>query len=101
VRVGDDAEVLPELGEVPAAAAEDADFGEGMVRAGDGGVELAGHCADEGGFAATVGAEDSDVFAGLDGEVDVVEDVAVAEGYVDVSHLQERVLRGFGGHLIC
>ena len=77
-----------------------------MVRAGKAGlgderVEFAVHGADEGGFAAAVGAEDGDVFAGLDGEVDVVEDVAVAEGYVDVSHLQERVLRGFGGHLIC
>ena len=90
--VGDDAEVFAKLGEVPAGAAEDADFWHGMTGAGNGGVEFAGHGADEGGFAAAVGAEDGDVFAGLDGEVDVVEDNAVAEGYVDVAHVQE-VLR--------
>jgi len=41
------------------------------------------------------------VFAGLDGEVDVVEDVAVAEGYVDVRHFEKGLMRGFDGHLIC
>jgi hypothetical protein len=30
-----------------------------------------------------------------------VEDDAVAEGYVDVSHLEEWGLGGFDGHLIC
>jgi len=84
VGVGDDAEVFAKLGEVPAGAAEDADFWLGMFGARDGGVEFAGHGADERGFAAAVGAEDGDVFSGLDGEVDVVEDIAVAEGYVDV-----------------
>ena len=38
------------------------------------GVALAGDGLDEGGFAAAVGAEDGDVLAGVDGEVDVVED---------------------------
>jgi len=43
------------------------------------------------------------VFAGVDGEVDVVEDVAVAEGDVDVAHSQERLgggSFGAGGHLV-
>ena len=113
VGVGDDSEVVAEFGQVPAAAAEDAHFGAGRAVVGNDGVELAVHGADEGGFAAAVGAEDGDVFAGLDGEVDVVEDNAVAEGYVDVAHVQEvlRTLDRFAGfraglgcyrcHLIC
>jgi hypothetical protein len=42
------------------------------------------------------------VFAGLDGEVDVVEDDAVAQGDADVAHVEE-VLGGSGGrsHVIC
>jgi len=95
--VGDSAEVLAEFGEVPAWAAEDADFHSGL----DDWVQLAVHGADEGGFTATVGAEDGYVFSGLDGEVDVVEDDAVAEGYVDVAHSEKRVVGGFGSHLIC
>jgi hypothetical protein len=79
--------VLAEFGEVPAGAAEDAYFGTGMGGAGDDGVDFAVHGADQGGFAAAVGAEDGDVFAGGDGEVDVVEDDGVAEGYVDVAHV--------------
>ena len=78
---GDYAEALFELGEVPAFAAEDADLV--LVRVDDG-VALAGDGLDEGGFAAAVGAEDGDVLAGGDGEVDVVEDDVVAAGYVDV-----------------
>ena len=76
--VGDDSEVFAEFGEVPAGAAEDADLGAGMAGGRNGGVDFAVHGADEGGFAAAVGAEDGDVFAGLDGEVNVVEDGAFA-----------------------
>ena len=64
-------------------------FVSGLTIAGDG-VALAGDGLDEGGFAAAVGAEDGDVLAGVDGEVDVVEDDVVAAGYVDVSQMQER-----------
>ena len=59
-------------------------------RSWDDGVALAGDGLDEGGFAAAVGAEDGDVLAGVDGEVDVVEDDVVAAGYVDVGQMQER-----------
>ena len=107
--------MVAELGEVPAAAAEDGDLGAGKAGFGDERVEFAVHGADEGGFAAAVGAEDGDVFAGLDGEVDVVQDNAVAEGDVDVLHLKEELrtldrfawfgagIRGcsLGKHVIC
>ncbi len=83
---GDDAEALFEFGEVPAFAAEDADLRFRL----DDGVALAGDGLDEGGFAAAVGAEDGDVLAGVDGEVDVVEDDVVAAGHVDVCQMQER-----------
>ena len=99
--VRDDAEVVAEVGEVPAAAAEDGDFGAGKAGFWDERVELAVHGADEGGFAASVGAEDGDMFAGLDGEVDVVEDDAVAEGDVDVLHPKEWECFGLGKHHIC
>jgi hypothetical protein len=84
----DDAEAAFEFGEVPALAAEDADEGVGEGQ----GVALAGDGFDEGGFAAAVGAEDGDVFAGFDAEGDVVEDDVVAAGYVDVLKFEE------GGH---
>jgi hypothetical protein len=98
--------MLAELSEVPAGAAEDADGRKNTVsvrsvRGGEG-VEFAVHGADEGGFSAAVGAEDGEVFAGADGEVDVVEDDAVAEGDVDVAHDEEVGLGvGVGGHFIC
>src|SRR5258708_40060556 len=82
--------MVAELGEIPAAAAEDSDFRAGKAGFGDERVEFAVHGLDEGGFAAAVGAEDGDVFAGVDGEVDVVEDDVVAAGYVDVGQMQER-----------
>ena len=90
--VGDDSEMFAELGEIPAGATEDGDFRAGLAGfavvsgGGDDGVKLAGHGADEGGLAASIGAEDGDVFAGADGEIDVVEDDAVAECDVDVAH---------------
>ena len=85
---GDNAEAFLELGEVPAAAAEDADLSLGLGNR----VALAGDGFDESGFTAAIGAEDGDVFAGVDGEVDVMEDDVFAAGYVDVRKAQE----GFG-----
>ena len=89
----DDAEALFKLGEVPALAAEDGDVSTRVVgvgvRPGDG-VALAGDGLDEGGLAAAVGAEDGDVLAGGYGEVDVVQDMIVAAGYVDVVEFKER-----------
>src|SRR3982074_1012200 len=82
----DDAEAFFELSEVPAFAAKDADL---RFRCGDG-VTLARNGLDEGGFAAVVGTEDGDVFAGVDGEVDVVEDDVVAARYIDVGQVKER-----------
>jgi hypothetical protein len=83
---GDDAEAFFKFGEVPAFAAEDADFCLGL----DDWVALAGDGLDEGGLAAAVGAEDGDVLAGVDGEVDVVEDDVVAACHVDLGQMQER-----------
>lgn len=85
--VGDDAEVLAELGEVPAMAAEDADVHAGL----DDGIKLAGDGEDERGLAASVGAEDADMLAGADFEVDVVEDGAVAAGDVDLGEGEEGI----------
>jgi len=107
-RFRDDAEVFAELGEVPAGAAEDHYFWPGLGGAGEvgirktgcgglDGVELAVHGADEGGFAAAVGAEDDEVFAGLDGEVDVMEDDAVTGGDGDVAEVEEGWFWGLGG----
>jgi hypothetical protein len=79
-------ESLLQLGQIPPFATEDADL---RVRVDDG-VALTGHRLDKGGFAAAVGAEDGDVLAGVDGEVDVVEDDVVATGHVDVGKMQER-----------
>ena len=99
-RFGDDAEVFAELGKVPAGAAEDEDFRAGLVGVGVvsggwlDGVELTVHGADEGGFAAAIGAEDGEVFAGVDGEVDVVEDYGVSGGDGDVAEVEKG---GFGG----
>ena len=56
----------------------------------DDGVALAGDGLDEGGLTATVGAEDGDVLAGVDGEIDVVEDDVVSAGYVDVGQMKKR-----------
>lgn len=110
--------MFAELGEVPAGAAKDLDLGAGLgcvcdvAGGGLDGVELAVHGADEGGFAAAVGPEDDEVFAGLDGEIDVVEDDAVSGGYGDVAEVEEGRFsalvfwgagcgrdRGRGGHL--
>ena len=82
----DNAEALFEFGEVPAVAAEDAYLG---FRLGDW-VALAGDGLDEGGLTAAVGAEDGDVLAGVDGEIDVVEDDVLAAGYVYVGQMKKR-----------
>ena len=77
---GDDAKALLELSEVPARAAEDADF---SIRLGDG-VALAGDGLDESGLAAAVRPENGDVLTGVDGEIDVVEDNVFPASYIDV-----------------
>ena len=82
-----------QLSEIPALAAEDADL---HFRQGNG-IDLAGHGEDEGGLAAAVGAEDGDVLAGADGEVDVVKDDAIAARDVDVAQVEKMAridLRG-------
>lgn len=89
---GDDAEVGAELGDVPAAAAEEEQLG----RVRDDGVALAGDGFDEGGLAASVGAEDGDVLAGSDAEGDGMEDNVVAAGDGDVAHEEEIEMRGLG-----
>ena len=86
---GDYSEAFFEFGEVPAGAAEDADFVCGLAFEWRDGVALAGDGLDEGGFAAAVGAEDGDVLAGGYGEVDVVEDDVFSAGDVDVFEVQE------------
>ena len=83
---GDDAEALLEFGEIPALAAKDADLGFRL----DDRVALAGDGLDESGFAAAVGAENGDVLAGVDAEIDVVKDEVVAAGYVYVSQFEKR-----------
>ena len=87
--VGDDAKVAAKLGEIPAVAAKDAQLGFGANER----VEFAGEGADECGFAAAVGAEDDDVFAGLNGQGEIVQHDAIAECDVDVAHFQ----KGFVG----
>lgn len=82
---GDDAEMAAELRDIPAFAAEQEELRLGR---GDG-VALAGDGFDEGGFAAAVGPEDGDVFAGGDAEGDVVKDDVVAAGDADVLHEEE------------
>ena len=81
----DHAEVAAQLGEIPAVAAEDADAHARL----DDGINLAGDGEDEGGFSASVGAEDGHVLAGADGEIDVVEHDAVAAGHVDLAQREE------------
>ena len=97
-----DAEVLAQLSEVPAVTAEDADFHSRLHQR----VGLAVDGENECGFAAAIGAEDGDVLAGFDGEIDVVEDDALAAGYVDIFEFEKIDLRCSGyalrhGVLIC
>lgn len=81
----DSAEVTAEFGQVPAFAAKDAHAHAGL----NDGIDLAGDGEDERGFAAAVRTEDGDVFTAADGEVDVVEDDAVAARDVDVAEVEE------------
>src|ERR1700744_283684 len=84
----DDSEAFLQLRQVPAFATENADL---RIRLDDG-VALAGDGLDEGRFAAAVGAEDRDVLAGANSEVDVVEHDIVATGHIDMLKFQK------GGH---
>ena len=82
---GDHAEVAAQLGQVPALAAEDAHPHPGREH----GIDLAGHGHDERGLAAAVGAEDRDVLAGVDLQVDVVQHHPVAARYIDLAQLEK------------
>ena len=81
----DDPEMTAEFREIPALAAEDANAHAGL----NDGIELAGDGEDKRGLAAPIGAEDGDMLAGADGEVDVVEDDAFAPRDVDVAKVEE------------
>ena len=72
--------MLAQLGEVPAAAAEDADDGIVLVD----GVALAGDGLDEGGFAAAVRAEDRNMLPGIHRQIDVMQDDIIATSYIYV-----------------
>ena len=79
-----------EFGQVPTFAAEDAHMHAGL----DDGIDLAGDGEDQSGFTAAVGAEDGDVLPGADGEVDIVQDDAIAAGNVDIAEVEEIVRIG-------
>ena len=81
----DHAEVAAQLGQIPALAAEDA---HAHSRSDDG-IELAGHGEDERGFSASVGAENGDVLAGADAEVDVVQHHAITARHVHVAQFKK------------
>ena len=87
---GDDAEVCTELRNIPALAAKEAQRSGGR----DDGIALAGDGFDEGGFAAAVGAEDSDVLAVGDAERDTMQDDVIAASNGDVAHEEEVGLSG-------
>ncbi len=93
--IGDDAEVAAKLGYVPASATKDAQLHARLNQR----INLAVEGADEGGFAAAIGAENGDVFARFNVEVNVAEDDGVAQGNVDIAHSEEGFARGdfFGG----
>ena len=71
---------------------EEPSFGERVAFARDG--------FDQRGFAAAVGAEDADVFAGADLEGDVVEGGAFAAHDGDVVQGEQRGLGRFRGHFV-
>ena len=72
--VADEAEVVAEVKYVPVGGAEDFERGFGAEQR----VAFAGDGFNESRFAAAIGAEDGDVFAGVDGEVEAVEGAASA-----------------------
>src|SRR5271170_4980711 len=65
----DDAQVLAELGDIPALATEQLNA---RFRRDDG-IALAGNGLDERGFPAAIGAENGNMLSGCDAEADVVE----------------------------
>ena len=83
----DHAEVLAELGQVPAIAAKDAHAHEGL----NDGINLAGDGKDERRFSTAVGTEDGDMLSGADGEVHVVEDDSIAACNVDLLQFEELI----------
>ena len=82
---GNNAEVAAQLGQIPAFAAKDADE---HSRLNDG-IELASHGKNKRGFAAAVRTKDSDVLAGANAEIDVVQHHAVTASNIDCPHFQE------------
>jgi hypothetical protein len=86
----DNTEHLFEFGEIPALAAEEGDAGLRLACFGNQWVALAGDGLDEGGLTAAVGAQDGDVLAGMDGEIDVVKDNPLSAGDVNVVKIEKR-----------
>ena len=83
--VGDEAEVVAEVKDVPVGSAEDLEGGFGAEER----VAFAGNGFDESGFAGAVGAEDGDVFAGVDCEGEAVKGEAAAAFDEDVFEVEE------------
>ena len=81
----DNAEMLPQLGQIPAISAKDADP---HARLNDG-VDLACNREDQRGFAASVGAEDGNMLSGTKIEVHIMQNDPVAPGNVDVFEFEK------------
>ncbi len=81
----DDAEVTAQLGQIPAFTAKDADAHAWLHD----GVDLAGDGEDECGFSAPVGAENGNMLAGANAEVDVVKHDAVAARDIDLAQFEK------------
>jgi hypothetical protein len=91
--VRDDAEEVAQVEDVPDGLAENAEGRFGVCER----IALAGDGLDERGFAAAVGAEDGNVFAGADGEADVAEGGVLAAHDGDVVKVDEWELGGCVG----
>ncbi len=92
-----DAEMLPQLGQVPAITAKDA---HPHLRLNNR-VDLTGNGEDQRGLAAPVGAQDCDMLAGAKGEVHVVEHDPIAARNVHVLQFEELVGIDGGWNIIC
>lgn len=91
----DDAEVGAQFKNVPAVLAHD---GDGRTFASER-IAFAGDGLDERGFAATVGAEYADVFAGVDAQSEVVECRQVTANHGDVVQVEQGRKVGQIGHV--
>jgi len=94
---GNDAEEVAQLKNVPALATEDFQMGAWRGK----GITFAGYRFDKGGLTAAVGAEDADVFAGVDAQAYVVKGSGRRCGRVEVAaehgHVTKVEQRGHGG----